>query len=90
MDYVWMQFEKQKGKALYQQIHDFFVEQLLSGYWKQGDHLPSIRRCAGLLSVSLTSIKNAYAQLEEEGYIEALPRQGYFVCVSEAGVNLRK
>ena len=90
MDYVWMQFEKQKGKALYQQIHDFFVKQLLSGYWKQGDHLPSIRRCAGLLSVSLTSIKNAYAQLEEEGYIEALPRQGYFVCVSEAGVNLRK
>ncbi len=42
------------------------------------------------LSVSLTSIKNAYAQLEEEGYIEALPRQGYFVCVSEAGVNLKK
>lgn len=90
MDYSWMQFEKKKGIPLYKQIHDFFVKQMIEGYLKQGDKLPSIRKCATILQVSLTSIKNAYALLEEEGYLKVMAQKGYYVQVSDDNLKLRK
>ena len=48
-----------------------------------GKRLPSTRKLAKFLQVSRTTVDMAYEQLVSEGYIEALPCKGYFVCELE-------
>lgn len=49
-----------------------------------GDRLPSIRRFAGLMEVSPSTVVEAYARLEAEGIIRAVRGSGFYV----AGGNL--
>lgn len=78
-----------KGK-IYIQVYEAIKEDILSGYMKLGDQLPSIRTCAKQLSVSRTSIEAAYQRLWMEGYIRSIPQKGYYVDVDEKNAQLRK
>lgn len=70
----------QKSKAaLYLQIYEYFKEKIVSGHFKSGDRLPSKRNLAEELDLSLNTISKAYYLLEEEGFILAVERSGYFV-----------
>ena len=44
-----------------------------------GDKLPSIRKLATDLNVSVTTVDAAYSQLLVEGYITSIPKSGYYV-----------
>lgn len=61
--------------ALYQKIKAA-VE---CGAIKRGEKLPSVREAAAQLSVSRTTVENAYSRLCIEGLAESLPQRGYFV-----------
>ena len=52
----------------------------LSGELKPGEELPSIRRLAQELRVSVITTKRAYDDLEREGYIKTLPARGSFAA----------
>lgn len=49
------------------------------GAYKCGEKLPSLRDLAVSLKVSLNTVRDAYARLEEQRYIQAVPQSGYFV-----------
>ncbi len=71
---------KLSGKQdIYIEIARRYREYITLGVYKEGEKLPSVREAAGELSVNPNTIAKAYALLEEEGYISALPKKGAFV-----------
>ncbi len=64
------------GKTLH--LYECIKEDIRSGKIRPGEKLPSKRELAGHLSVSVITVENAYILLEEEGYIFAKPRVGFF------------
>ncbi len=65
--------------ALYQQLFNYFKEQILSRAMKAGKRLPSSRILADELNISRTSVVNAYTALESAGLIVSRERRGLFV-----------
>lgn len=64
---------------LYEQLYRYIVSQIRSGALAEGEKLPSKRRLAEHLGVSLTTVERSYGLLTAEGYLEATPRSGYRV-----------
>lgn len=67
------------GAPLYDQLYRYIVSLIRSGELAEGESLPSRRRLAEHLGVSLTTVERAYGLLTAEGYLESLPRRGYLV-----------
>ena len=74
-----MQLSQNSDKPIYQQIADSFKTDILSGKFKQGDYLPSIRGLAKDLRISVITTMKAYEILEKEGLVTAAQGKGYFV-----------
>lgn len=64
----------QSEVSIYRQICNQIEEQILSGVIVEGTVLPSIRKLAKELGVSVITTTRAYNELESEGYI--VSRQG--------------
>lgn len=64
---------------IYQQIYDQIKESILMGELKEGDSLPSIRKLARELKISVITTTRAYTELENEGYIIIVQGKGCFV-----------
>ena len=64
----------------YYSIYLEVKEKILAGELAHGEKLPSKRVMADMRGVSLVTVENAYAMLEEEGYIFSRERSGYFVA----------
>jgi DNA-binding transcriptional MocR family regulator len=69
----------------YMQLFNSIKEQISSGSLKQGERLPAIRNLAADLGVNVSTIVNAYKQLESNNYITAKKGSGYFVSKIKAG-----
>lgn len=67
----------------YEAICERLRQEILQGYRKKDDPIPSIRSSVRYFRVSQTSVERAYAQLQLEGYIYSRPQRGYFVALSE-------
>ncbi|MDE6128617.1 MAG: PLP-dependent aminotransferase family protein [Lachnospiraceae bacterium] len=67
-------------KHLYEQIYGHIREEIKGGKLLSGERLPSTRALAEYLQVSRSTVDLAYEQLVSEGYIEAAPHKGFFVC----------
>lgn len=74
---------KNKGAFLYVEIYEFIKQEITAGNLKYGEKLPSKRSLASHLAVSVNTVDAAYGQLVAEGYLEAIPKRGYFVCQIE-------
>ena len=68
------------AKPIYAQISDQIRAAILSGLAAPGFELPSIRRLAQDLRVSVITTKRAYDDLEREGFLVASPGRGCFVA----------
>lgn len=71
------------AKCLYEQIYEYVRQEIREGKLLYGERLPSTRSLADFLQVSRSTVELAYEQLLSEGYIEARPYKGYFVCKLE-------
>jgi len=72
------------GKScLYEQIYEYIKKEIKEGKLLAGERLPSTRSLAEYLQVARSTVDYAYGQLLSEGYIEARPCKGYFVCPIE-------
>lgn len=80
---VQVQLNPSDKRCLYEQIYEFIREEIRSGNLLTGEKLPSSRYLAESLQVSRTTVDMAYGQLVSEGYLEARPQRGYFVCEME-------
>lgn len=67
-------------KRLYEQIYEYITHEIRTGKLLCGERLPSTRSLAESLGISRSTVEFAYDQLQAEGYIEARPCRGYFVC----------
>ena len=65
--------------SLYQYLYQCILQDIRKGVIGPGEQLPSKRALASHLSVGLITVENAYAQLQQEGYIYSIPFRGYFV-----------
>lgn len=69
---------------LYQQIYNYIKEEIRSAGLPARMRVPSTRALADQLKVSRSTAQMAYEQLMSEGYIEAVPWKGYYVCDIES------
>ncbi|MCD7745208.1 MAG: PLP-dependent aminotransferase family protein [Lachnospiraceae bacterium] len=74
---------------LYEQIYNYLKSEILNGGLPFRERLPSSRKLADYLQVSRTTVNQAYDQLVSEGYLEAVPQKGYFVCDLEGLLHLK-
>lgn len=72
------------GEPIYEQITAQIKAQILSGELAAGEMLPSMRKLALELHISLITTKRAYAELEEQGFIETCAGKGCFVRAQNA------
>jgi GntR family transcriptional regulator len=66
---------------IYEQISRQIKAQIISGELLEGQSLPSIRRLAQDLQISVITTKRAYDELEREGFINTVGGKGSFVAV---------
>mgnify|MGYP001138009001 FL=1 len=66
---------------IYEQITRQIKAQILSGELPEGENLPSIRRLAQDLQISVITTKRAYDELEREGFINTVGGKGTFVAI---------
>lgn len=69
----------------YVELYDRYKKLILSGMLAPGTKMPSVRRCSAQLSLSRTTVENAYGILAAEGYITAKPQSGYYVSKLPSG-----
>lgn len=74
-----MKINQKSQIPLYQQIAEAFKSQILSGEWKSGDYLPSVRSLAADLKLSVVTTLKAYDILVQEGLISSQAGKGYYV-----------
>lgn len=65
---------------IYEQIKEQIKSKIIANDLKAGELLPSIRSLAKDLRISVITTKNAYEQLEKEGYIETVASKGTYVA----------
>ena len=65
---------------IYQQIVQQIKGQIISGELAEGDPLPSIRKLAHELQISVITTKRAYEELDREGLIDTVGGKGTFVA----------
>ncbi len=65
---------------IYEQIIKQIKNQIIGGDLQEGETLPSIRKLAGELSISVITTKRAYEELEREGFIDTVGGKGSFVA----------
>lgn len=78
-----IQLTDEKNKCLYLQIYEYIRDEIRTGKLPRGEKLPSTRSLAEYLQVARSTVDSAYGQLVAEGYLEAQPHKGYFVCSVE-------
>lgn len=71
-------------QPLYQQIKDQLRDAILQGELKDGDSMPSIRRFANDLGVSILTIRRVYDEMEQEGFLVQQVGVGTFVSAANA------
>lgn len=67
-------------EPIYVQIKEQIKQSVLDNTLKPGDALPSIRKLAKDLQVSVITTKRAYEELEREGFIESVVGRGSFIA----------
>ena len=78
-----IRLQQNSDKCLYEQIYEHIRHEIWEGKLLAGERLPSTRSLAGTLDVARSTVDYAYEQLLSEGYIEARPYKGFFVCPME-------
>ena len=66
--------------AIYEQITNQLKNIIINKELQPGEALPSIRKLAAELDVSVITTKRAYEELEKEGLIRSVSGKGFYVC----------
>ena len=66
-------------KPIYEQISSQIKEQIMKGILKPGEPLPSMRKLAKNLHVSVITTQRAYDDLQRDGFLVTVPAKATFV-----------
>ena len=73
---------------IYEQLYDHIKEDILNNVIPKGEKLPSKRKLAAHLKISILTVETAYEQLISEGYIYSKPKRGYYVNDIQNSVSI--
>lgn len=68
------------GEPIFEQIENAIKQAIFSNELKEEDMLPSVRSLANDLKISFLTVKRAYDELEQAGFIRTIPGKGSFVA----------
>ena len=91
---IWCVMIRQKNSQghefLYQQVIQLIRDMSAQQVLLPGEKLPSLRKMADNLNISIPTVKQAYQVLEDQGLIAAREKSGYFLKVVTMAHNLPK
>lgn len=67
------------SKPIYEQIVFQIKEMIMNGTLKPNDSLPSMRKLAKDLHISIITTQRAYDELAKDGFITVIPAKGAYV-----------
>lgn len=73
------QMTSNKDQFRYQIVEEHIMGLIDSGALSRGDKLPSLRSLARSLKLSISTISQAYLELEKKSVVESRPRSGFYV-----------
>ncbi|UCZ54395.1 GntR family transcriptional regulator [Bacillus shivajii] len=76
---MWIHLNDEDSRPLYIQVKDQIMKAILNRTLEAGTELPSIRKLAKEAKTSVITVKRAYQELENEGYIYTRAGKGTFV-----------
>ena len=74
-----MAWELRADRPIYQQITEKVVLRIISGYYKPGDRLPSVRELAEEAGVNPNTMQKALSELEGKGLVFSHRTSGRFI-----------
>ncbi|MGE7660549.1 PLP-dependent aminotransferase family protein [Peribacillus sp. NPDC097197] len=83
MDMLACNLNRMDEVPLYEQLYSHIKTEIVNGRLPFGTKLPSKRKLAEFLHISQNTVETAYEQLCAEGYVEVIPRKGYYIQTSE-------
>lgn len=78
------------ARPIYGQIKDSLRRLIVAGALGPDEKLPSIRALAMDLSINPNTIRRAYTELEQEGFIYSVPGKGSFAAAMRGGDPARR
>ena len=75
---------------IYEQIKKSIIDQIMNDELQEDEAIPSIRSLAQDIKISVMTIKKAYDELEQEGYIVSIQGKGTFVAPKNTELALEK
>lgn len=76
----------QADRPIYAQLMEEIKRRIISGVYKPGEKMPSVRELAAEASVNPNTMQRAFAQLEQEGLLYTQRTSGRFVTEDEARI----
>lgn len=73
----------QADRPIYAQLMEEIKRRIISGVYKPGEKMPSVRDLAAEASVNPNTMQRAFAQLEQEGLLYTQRTSGRFVTEDE-------
>lgn len=74
-----MSMQWQADKPIYLQLYQQVISQIIDGYIKEGEALPSVRKVAVQYQLNPITISKAYQMLQDEQVVEKERGKGLFV-----------
>ena len=81
-------FDNTASECLYEQLYRAIKTDILRGTLAPGEKMPSKRKLAENLQISVVTVETAYQQLIAEGYLYPVEKRGYFVAQVEESLPL--
>ena len=85
-----MAWQFSSEKPIYVQVTDQIVSNILTGVYKHGEKLPSVREFAMLAAVNPNTVQRALSELESVGLIETQRNTGKFVTQEEGVIEMAR
>lgn len=78
------------SRPLYEQISTQIKTAIMSGELQAGEAIPSVRSLAKSLQISVLTVQKAYANLQEDGFIETTAGKGCYVSAQNQDFYLEE
>ncbi|MDF2510982.1 MAG: GntR family transcriptional regulator [Herbinix sp.] len=85
-----MQWELDSGRPVYLQLIEQIQAGIISGYYKAGDKLPSVRELAAEATVNPNTMQKALVDLERTGLVFTNRTSGRFITSDESMIKKLK
>ncbi len=85
-----MAWEFSNDKPIYVQVSDQIVSGILTGAYKMGEKLPSVREFALMAAVNPNTVQRALSELESVGLIETQRNTGKYVTQEGSVISMAR